>query len=115
MASEELRLLVFPETGGHWTARALEHDIAVQARSCDNAVDALIKIIRAHVEFDVRHNRAPLSGFSPAPRVYWSAFRFASRIAPVREVDIHAADWLRRLVVAVADQSPTMYRLSLTA
>src|SRR5262245_38293143 len=52
MRPQELRVLVFAETGRHWTARALEHDIAVQGRSIDGAIDALVKIVRAHVAFD---------------------------------------------------------------
>ena len=115
MVPHELRLLVFPETGGHWTARALEHDVAVQARSLENAVDAVMKIIRAHVEFDRRHNRTPLSAFAPAPRLYWNAFRVASQTAAPREMDMTNCESLPRFIIAVADHSPAMFRLSLTA
>ncbi len=111
-----LRMLVFPETGGRWTARSLEHDIAVQARSFENAVDALVKVVKAHIEFDVRHNRPPLSAFPPAPRVYWNAFRSVTRMSPPREIDVCFAEGLPQLLVAVVDQSPETYRLvTLTA
>ncbi len=115
MVPHELRLLVFPETGGLWTARALEHDVAAQARSRENAVDAVIKIIRAHVEFDRRHNRAPLSAFAPAPRLYWNAFRGASQTSAPREIELAESDSMPRVLIAVADHAPAMFRLSLTA
>lgn len=115
MTPHDLRLLVFPETGGHWTARALEHDVAVQARTLENAVDAVVKIMRAHAEFDRRHNRVPLSGFAPAPRLYWTAFRTACQAAAAREVEIGDADWMPRFIIVVADRAPAAFKLSLTA
>lgn len=114
----QLQVLVFAETGKHWTARALEHDIAVQGRSIEGAIDALAKIVRAHVAFDVRHNRLPLSAFPPAPRLYWNAFRAAARQSPVRELDYRDADGMPRIVMATSDHNPAAYRrlsLSLTA
>lgn len=113
MVPRDLRVLLFPETGGLWAARALEHDVAVQARSADNALDAVIKIIRAHVEFDRRHNRSPLSAFGPAPRIYWTAFRVASQAAVAREVEID--ETTPRFLVAIAEHAPEVFRLSRTA
>ena len=40
----------------------------------DGAIDALVKILLTHVAFDIRHKRAPLSGFAPAPQLYWNAY-----------------------------------------
>lgn len=113
-----LRVLVFPEPGRHWTARSLDHDIAVQGLSIEGAVDALIKVIRAHIAFDIRHDRTPLSAFPPAPRLYWNAFRDATRQSPGREIDCLDADRLQRIVMVTLPQNPAMYRrvsLSLTA
>lgn len=118
MCPDHLSVLVFAETGRHWTARALEHDIAVQGRSVEGAVDALAKIVRAHVAFDLRHNRQPLSAFPPAPRLYWNAFRDATRQAPARELDCGVIEGAPRLVMATIDRNPAAYRrvsLSLTA
>lgn len=118
MVPDELRVLVFPETGSHWTARVLDHDIAVQGRSVESAVDALIKVVRAQMAFDVRHNRAPLSAFAPAPRLYWYAFRDAARQSPPRELDTIGLDGMSRIVMVTIDQNPAAYRrvsLSLSA
>jgi hypothetical protein len=118
MGTPQLSVLVFAETGRHWTARALEHDIAVQGPSAEGAVDALVKIVRAHVAFDVRHNRHPLSGFPPAPRLYWNAFRAATRQSPGRELDCGEVEGSPRIVMATADRNPAAYRnisLSLSA
>ena len=103
-------MLVFPEQGRHWIARALDHDIAVQGRSVEDAVDALIKVVRAHVAFDLRHNRSPLSAFPPAPRLYWSAFRDATRQSQIREIDCHDANGAPRIVMATIAQNPAAYR-----
>lgn len=74
MVLSRLRVLVFPESIRWWTARSLEHDIAVSSKTAETALDSLIKIAQAHVAYDVRHGRLPLSAFAPAPRPYWSAF-----------------------------------------
>ena len=118
MFPQHLRVLVFPETGRNWTARALEHDIAVQGRTVEAAVDSLVKVVRAHVAFDRRHNRTPLSAFTPAPRFYWNTFRDAVRRSPGRELDQKEDDGTPRIVVAVIDHHPEAYRplsLSLSA
>jgi hypothetical protein len=117
MSPEPLRVLVFPEVGRNWTARALEHDIAVQGCTLEGAVDALVKVVRAHFAFDARHNRAPLSGFPPAPRLYWNVFREATRLSPVRQLD-DRGDGTPVIIVANTDHHPAAYRrlsLSLTA
>jgi hypothetical protein len=110
MCPQCLRVLVFPETGRNWTARALDHDIAVQGRSMESAIDALTKIVRAHVAFDLRHNREPLSAFPPAPRLYWNAFRDATRQLPARELDYREVDGTPRIVMATTERNPAAYR-----
>ena len=80
MAPPRLRILVFPETHGTWTARGLEHDLAAEGRTIEAAVDTLLKIARAHAAYDRRHNREPLSAFAPAPQLYWTAFTGATRL-----------------------------------
>jgi len=109
MAPPRLRVLVFPETGRNWTARALDHDIAVQGRSMDGAIDALAKIVRAHVAFDLRHNREPLSAFPPAPRLYWNAFRDATRLSPAQELEPPEVDGTPWIVMATAERNPAAY------
>jgi hypothetical protein len=73
-----LSIVAFPEARLQFTARCLEHDIMATGRTTEVAVDALLKMVRAHIHFDHRHARLPLSAFVPAPRLYWEAFRKGS-------------------------------------
>ncbi len=79
MPISRLSIVAFQETRHTFTARCLEHDITATGRTSEFAVDALLKIVRAHINFDCRHARAPLSAFAPAPRLYWDAFRRGSQ------------------------------------
>ena len=78
MALTRLRIVVFPETTKSWTARCLEHDLEAAGRTAEAALDALFRVASAHMAYDVRHGRAPLSAFGAAPRSYWNAFAGAS-------------------------------------
>ena len=73
-----VRILVFEDLPGIWTARALEHDVLAEGRTMEAAVHAVLRIMRAHIDFDRRHNRDPLSSFSAAPQVFWNAFNRAT-------------------------------------
>jgi hypothetical protein len=111
MTRSRLRIIVFPETGGKtWTARALEHDIAAQGGSLEAAVDTLLKIARAHIAYDKRHNRTPLSAFGTAPRLYWSAFHAARQLTS--PTFLAAADpSMPEVITAVVTQHPGAYQL----
>jgi len=74
MSVSRLRIVVYPDSPKSWTARSLEHDIAVAGRTAEAAIDSLVRIAEAHIAFDLRHGRQPLSAFSSAPRLYWNAF-----------------------------------------
>jgi hypothetical protein len=78
VAHTRLRIVVYPETERTWTARAIEHDLSVEGRSIQSAIDALLKIALAHVTYDQQHDREPLSTFAVAPRLYWTAFHAAT-------------------------------------
>lgn len=78
MALPRLRIVVFPETTKAWTARSLEHDLASTGRTKESAIDSLVRIASAHIAYDIRHGREPLSAFGAAPRQYWRAFAGAS-------------------------------------
>jgi hypothetical protein len=80
MALSRLRILVFPQTSKTWTARALEHDLSASANSAEAAIDTLLKIAGAHVAYDLRHGREPLSAFGAAPRLYWNAFDTSTKV-----------------------------------
>jgi len=78
-----LRILLYQDLPGLWVARSLEHDIVVEGSTVESASEWLLRIILAHIEFDRRHGRAPLSAFPEAPRRYWNAFVDAT---PLRTV-----------------------------
>ena len=78
-----LRVVLFEPCPGRWRARALEHDIEVEERSSEAALDALLRIVFAHVGFDRRHGRPPLSAFSSAPAPFWQAFEAATLVRTV--------------------------------
>ena len=44
------------------------------------ALDTVLKVARAHINYDLRHGRQPLSAFAAAPRLYWEAFAGATRV-----------------------------------
>lgn len=83
VAHSQLRVIVFPDSPKAWTARSLERDLAARGATPDAAIDSLIRIAQAHVEFDTRHGRVPLSAFAPAPRLYWNAFARADNVHSV--------------------------------
>jgi hypothetical protein len=112
MALPRLRVLVFPETHGTWTARGLEHDLAAEGRTVEAAVDTLLKITRAHVAYDRRHNREPLSAFAPAPERYWTAFSGATRLPAPVEIDWNDSGRRMQIVAAVASENPGIRKLS---
>ena len=111
MAPPRLRILVFPQTYGTWTARGLEHDLAADGRTIEAAVDTLLKIARAHVAYDRRHNREPLSAFAPAPQLYWAAFGGATRLPAPVELDWAENGRPMQIVAAVVSQHPGIRKL----
>jgi len=112
MAPPRLRILVFPETHGTWTARSLEHDLSAEGRTVEAAVDTLLKIARAHVAYDRRHNREPLSAFLPAPKLYWNAFSGATRMPVPLEFDWTEEGRALVAIAAVAAHHPALLKLA---
>ena len=89
MANSQLRIIVFPDSPKAWIAQSLEHDLAARGITAEAAIDTLLRITEAHVAFDTRHGRAPLSAFAAAPRLYWTAF---ARTENVHSVDLRRPD-----------------------
>ena len=108
-----VRILVFEDLPGIWTARALEHDLLAEGRTIDSAVQAVLRIIRAHIDYDRRHNRDPLSSFRAAPQAYWNAFTratplgWASRLAGALPIGAE-------VVAAVAMERPRAAKVEQT-
>ena len=103
-----LRIVVFPETHRTWTARALEYDLAARGRTIEAAIDTLVRLIQAHVEHDLRHNRTPLSAFAAAPKVYWNAFDRAAELPLQMELDWKDTDRPARVVAAMLSDHPAI-------
>ena len=105
MSPSRLQILAFRQFGRDWTARVLEHDLEAGAGTLEQAVDNVLGMARAHVEFDQRHNRIPLSAFAPAPQLYWNAFARASERPIVTDVE-WSGPTRTHIVVATVDQNP---------
>ena len=106
MEAWRLRILVFPETHRTWTARGLEHDLAAEGRTMEAAVDTLVKMARAHIAYDRRHNGKPLSAFAAAPQLYWNAFTRATRLPIPAELQSSQGDIATEIVAAVVPEHP---------
>jgi hypothetical protein len=109
VALSQLRIIVFPDSPKAWTARSLEHDLAARGKTAEAAIDTLVKIAEAHIAFDTRHGRAPLSAFASAPRLYWNAFARAEKAAPV---EVHRPECARTLqcVIGRVPEHPIIAR-----
>ena len=104
-----LKIIVFPDSLKAWTARSLEHDLAARGPTAEAAIDTLIKIAEAHIAFDTRHGRLPLSAFTSAPRLYWNAFAQAEKSTPV-EVRRPENDGTLHCVVRMVAEHPIIAR-----
>jgi hypothetical protein len=101
-----VRILVFEDLPGIWTARSLEHDIVAESRTIEMAIQAVVRIMRAHVEFDRRHNRPPLTAFRAAPQIYWNAFKRGTPLAWASCLSLALPGLAAQIAVAVAAERP---------
>jgi hypothetical protein len=114
MAWPRVNVLVFPGAGRCWTARGLDHDISADGRTLESAVDALLKITLAHIAYDRRHNRIPLSAFARAPQAYWNAFAGATRV-PISMQTVRSDTTPTQITVAVVNQHPGLRNSTMAA
>ena len=82
-----LRIVYLPE-GNSWIAQCLEHDIAAQGKTLQEAEDAFRKTIVGQVILDLRKGREPLEGIKPAPRLYWRKFDEGVRLGVDPTIDL---------------------------
>jgi hypothetical protein len=101
-----VRILVFEDLPGIWTARSLEHDIVAESRTIEMAIQAVVRIMRAHADFDRRHNRAPLTTFRAAPQMYWNAYRQGTPLAWASRLGLAFPGLTAQVSVAVATERP---------
>jgi hypothetical protein len=111
MTVPRLRVVVFPETTKAWTARSLEHDLAAVGRTAEAAVGALMRVASAHVAYDIRHGRPPLSAFCAAPRPYWNAYAGASIATKPMEVRTTDPQGTVSCLVTVTRDNPAIRRM----
>jgi hypothetical protein len=112
MSFSNLRIVVFPETTKTWVARSLEHDLSASGRTADAAIDMLVKIVDAHVAYDIRHGHQPLGAFASAPRLYWQAFVAAPKKDASIELNQSEPRRSLRCVVGFAAQNPALKRIT---
>jgi len=109
-----LRILVFQSLRGVWVARALEHDVAAEARSGEAAVSAVLQILFAHIDLDRRHGRAPLSAFPSAPERYRSAFATATPIRMMSSASRRSGGEDLHIAVAISHDVPSARTIPIT-
>ena len=75
------------------------------------ALDTVLKVARAHINYDLRHGRHPLSAFAAAPRLYWEAFAGATRVDIRVGLAGEETDASMRVIAATLPQHPivTLY------
>jgi hypothetical protein len=100
-----VRILVFEDLPGVWTARALEHDIVAEGQSIETAIQAVLRMMRAQIEFDRRHSRDWLAVFAPAPSIYWNAFVRGTPLPWARLLS-HMLPGVSEITAAVANERP---------
>jgi hypothetical protein len=110
MPLSRLCIVVYPESPKAWTARSLERDIAAAGRTAEAAVESLLSIAEAHIAFDARHGRDPLSSFSAAPQLYWKAFARAGSSSQPREVKRCDSKFQVSYLVGMVPQNPIVGR-----
>ncbi|HYM26120.1 MAG TPA: hypothetical protein VEU08_23040 [Vicinamibacterales bacterium] len=110
MPLRRLTVVAFQKPHGSWVARILEHDMSAETRTRDAAIDLVLRQARAHIAFDIRHGREPLSTFGAAPIVFWDAFHDGVPMQlPIADcLDGYAPIEIR---VAIARRQPTRLRL----
>ena len=78
-------------------------------------IDAVLKIALAHIAYDRRHDREPLSAFMAAPRLYWTAFHGGTPLPVTMEVPWSAHGSNGRIVTAVVQHHPAVRPFSAIA
>jgi len=79
-----LRVLLFRQADDVWVAQVLEHDMAAHGPNEYAALAAVQLVLQAHVNFDTRLQRPPLSRLQAAPAEFWDAYNHAE---PLRMPD----------------------------
>ena len=82
---QQLRFLVFQE--GEWVAaQCLEYDIATQARTLDDLVHEVQRIVIGHIATSRKLHKAPFERVPQAPEEFWAMFERSKIPLPARPV-----------------------------
>jgi predicted RNase H-like HicB family nuclease len=66
----KLSVLLFPENGA-WVAQCLQHNIAEQGATIDEAISNWTTALVTHISSDIEDKRTPLEGVEKAPMEFW--------------------------------------------
>jgi hypothetical protein len=91
MTERRLRFVIFLDAPGLWVARGLEHDLSAEAHTIGQAVRAVMRLVLAHADFDVRHRVDPLSAFPAAAQSYWNAYAAGTPV-PLEQLGVVAPE-----------------------
>jgi len=91
-----------------YVAVCLEHFLAAQGTTLEQAQRALVQTLVTQIGLDVRAGRAPLAQHGPAPEKYWRAFQQAVRreVAPEPVVSADVPLLPAFLVEAITETLP---------
>lgn len=84
-----LDILLYRETEG-WAAHCLQLDLVEIAASENEAFEAIVDVVRAHIEYAIENDNME-NVFSPAPADVWKRF-FGATLVGRREVPLRIAD-----------------------
>ena len=100
MTQVSVRVVVFQEA--EWVCgQCLEYDIAAQAKTLEDCLSELERLVVGHVAISVEHGLEPLRNLKPAPAQFWEWFE-RSKIPLSPGPFLFAADDLERHGVVIA-------------
>ena len=90
MADLKIRAVLFQEEGW-WVAQCLEYDIAAQARTQDDLLYELKRILAGRILVSATKGRQPFENLPKAPLRYWAMYEEAEPVStdppPFRQGD----------------------------
>lgn len=85
--NHEIKLSVlFLKEHGAWVGQCLEHDIAAQGKTIEEAKTSLTHTLAAQLILDSTNNQKPLAAIKPAPEYYRTKFERAEKLKDKLEV-----------------------------
>lgn len=103
MTQVSVRVVVFQE--GDWVcAQCLEYDIAAQAKTLEDCLYQLERLVIGHIAISVENGLEPLQGLKAAPRRFWEWFERSKIPLSAARFSFTADDLDRRGVVVEPPQ-----------